>query len=214
MTEIARPDATDGVAGEGPLTATGRVPGRKGMDTRRRLLEEVERLCVNVPYHHVTVSQVAAAADTSAATFYHYFPDVASAAAEVATVHFTHLEPVVALANEIATFGPDRERCRRFVGEFMDFWAARPGLLEALIIADPDGDPTYFRVLHRAVASLSSALAPAVHVGHGLGVAGALVMMLSHATARRAGFARDGVPSDELADSLTTVVHATLSATD
>lgn len=196
----------------GPLTATGRVPGPKGMDTRRRLLEEVERRCISVPYHHVTVSEIASAAQTSAATFYHYFPDVPSAAAEVAEAHFTHFSAVVALAEHIAAEGPSADYCRRLVVDFMQFWEPRPGLLEALIIADPEGDPTYFRVLHHAVARLSAALAPAVPVGHHLGVAGALVMMLCHATARRQGFARDGVPADALVDSLTTVVHATLTA--
>ena len=194
-----------------PRTATGRVPGPRGMDTRRRLLEEVERRCIHIPYHHVTVTEIAAAAETSAATFYHYFPDVPSAAAEVAEAHFADFAPVVALAEHIAAAGPNENDCRQLVAEFIRFWEPRPGLLEALIIADPEGDPTYLRVLHHAVARLSAALAPAVPVGHKLGVAGALVMMLCHATARRQGFARDGVPPDALADSLAVVLHAALT---
>jgi AcrR family transcriptional regulator len=194
------------------LTTTGRVPGRRGMETRRRLLEEVERRCLVVHHRHITVNEIAKAAETSAATFYHYFPDVAAAAAEVAANHFQRFDVVLERAQAVIDHKGDLVTCRAFVDEFFAFWERRPGLLEAIIVASPDDDPRFFRVLLTALSALTNVLAQGVTEGHPSGVAGSLVMMLSQAAARRDGFARDGVPFEALVDSQARVLHATLHA--
>lgn len=194
------------------LTATGRVPGRRGMKTRQRLLDEVERRCIGSHYGTISVAEIAQAADTSAATFYHYFPDVAAAAAEVAANHLVEFDSVLALAHEVVVREGDLEACQALVEAFFAFWEDRSGLLEAIVVASRDEDPRFFKVLLRALVSLTNTLSEAVNEGHPAGVAGSLVMMLSHAAARRDGFARDGVPFDALVDSQARVIHATLTA--
>lgn len=196
-----------------PLTATGKVPGRKGMQTRRRLLEEVERRCVRSHYATISVAEVAQAADTSAATFYHYFPDVAAAAAEVATEHLAEFGAVEALAQAVVESGGALLECTAFVEAFFEFWAERPGLIEAIVIASRDEDPRFFKVLLRALFSLTNTLAKGVTAAPPTGTAGSIVMMLSHAAARRDGFARDGVPYRDLVESQAFVLHRALTAT-
>jgi AcrR family transcriptional regulator len=194
-----------------PLTATGRTPGPKGMKTRRRLLEEVERRCVRSHYGTISVAEIAQAADTSAATFYHYFPDVAAAAAEVASIHLAQFDAVEDLARDVVDNHGEFDACKSFVRAFFDFWADRPGLIEAIVIASRNEDPRFFKVLLRALVSLTNTLAHGVTSGHAKGTAGSLVMMLSHAAARRDGFARDGVPLDELIASQAFIIHRALS---
>lgn len=192
------------------LTATGRVPGRKGMETRQRLLEEVERRCMAAHYSTITVAEIATAADTSASTFYHYFPDVAAAAAEVVTLHLVEFDSVLDLARAVVDAQGELGACRELVEAFFDYWEPRPGLIEAIVVASRVEDPRFFKVLLHALFSLTQTLAESVHAGDPTGVAGSLVMMISHAAARRDGFARDGVPLDALIDSQARILHATL----
>jgi AcrR family transcriptional regulator len=192
------------------ITATGRVPGRKGMETRLRLLEEVERRCLVVHHSSISVGDIAKATGTSPATFYHYFPDIAAAAAEVATNHLAEFESVLDCARSVVVNRGDYRSCRELVEAYFSFWEDRPGLLEAIVVASRDEDARFFRVLLRGLVSLTNTLAVAVPAGHASGVAGSLVMMLSQAAARRDGFERDGVDLESLIDSQARILSASL----
>ena len=67
----------------------GRVPGRRGIATRRRLLDCTAQLLGKTSYRDIKVIDIAREAGTSPATFYQYFPDVEQA--------------VLVLAEELAT---------------------------------------------------------------------------------------------------------------
>ncbi|WP_308280497.1 hypothetical protein [Williamsia sp. DF01-3] len=108
-------------------------------------------------------------------------------------------------------------RCRRkdyqeFVTLFYEFWSGRRGLLETIVAAEVDEDPRYFRVLLRLMMSVTYALAPAVRTGHAVGVAGSLVVMLTSSAARVDGFARDGVPFDDLVSAQVLILRASLQS--
>ena len=75
-----------------------------------------------------------------------------------------------------------------------------------------DEDPRYFRVLLRLMMSVTYALAPAVRTGHAVGVAGSLVVMLTSSAARVDGFARDGVPFDDLVSAQVLILRASLQS--
>ncbi|MGZ6496977.1 MAG: TetR/AcrR family transcriptional regulator, partial [Actinomycetota bacterium] len=62
----------------------GRVPGRRGLATRDRLLECTGDLLEKGSYRDLKVIDVARCAGTSPATFYQYFPDVEAAVLELA----------------------------------------------------------------------------------------------------------------------------------
>src|SRR3954464_8722524 len=66
---------SDGAAA--PLRAVdGRVPGRRGLATRQRLLECTVDLLATTPYRDLKVTDITRAAGTSRATFYQYFVDI------------------------------------------------------------------------------------------------------------------------------------------
>jgi AraC-like DNA-binding protein len=59
-----------------PRAADGRVPGRRGLATRQRLLDHVAEMLAAGSYRDLRVVDVARSAGTSPATFYQYFADV------------------------------------------------------------------------------------------------------------------------------------------
>jgi AcrR family transcriptional regulator len=181
------------------------------METRKRLLEEVERRCIATHYRDITVAEIARAADTSAATFYHYFPDVGAAAAEVATAHLRKFDSVLDLAAGVVSNKGDLRSCRELAQAFVSFWDARRGLLDVIEIASADEDPRFFAPLYQAFHALTDTLAEGVRSGHPVAVAGALVMMLSHTTARQDAFAVSKVGRYHLIEALALVLHATLA---
>ncbi|WP_043470843.1 TetR/AcrR family transcriptional regulator, partial [Kitasatospora sp. MBT66] len=65
-------------------TVDGRVAGRRGQETRQKLLDCLREMLSTSPYRDVKVIDVARMAGTSPATFYQYFPDVEGAVLEIA----------------------------------------------------------------------------------------------------------------------------------
>lgn len=65
-------------------TVDGRVAGRRGQETRQKLLDCLSEMLSSSPYRDVKVIDVARRAGTSPATFYQYFPDVEGAVLELA----------------------------------------------------------------------------------------------------------------------------------
>src|SRR3984893_12498691 len=64
----------------GSIAATdGRVPGRRGLATRQRLLECTSELLTSTPWRSIKVIDIARQAGTSPATFYQYFENVEQA---------------------------------------------------------------------------------------------------------------------------------------
>jgi AcrR family transcriptional regulator len=198
-------------AGREGTTATGMVPGRKGQVTRARLLAEVEKHCVATHHRNVTVNDIAEAAGTSPATFYHYFADIPTAVAEVATNQLADFDEVLHLAREVVRRDADMDSCREFVAGYFAFWESRPGLLQALSESSVDEDPRFFRVLLRALFALQHSLAPVIRSGHPIGMAGSLIVMMTQSAARRDGFLRDGVPYADLLDSQARILCAALA---
>jgi AcrR family transcriptional regulator len=195
----------------GGLTASGIVPGRKGRRTRERLLAEVERRCLLVSHRTITVAQIAQAAGTSSATFYHYFPDIATAAAEAASAQLKQFDAVIASATEVVQSDASESACRAFVEAFFQYWDTRPGLLQAVATTPVEESPAFLRVLSDALAKLAKALAPAAGTGRqGMAVAGSLILMMSSGTARRIQFEGGGVSLETLIDAQAHVVHRVL----
>ena len=76
MARSDTPSTTRG-ARSAPLRAVdGRVPGRRGLATRKRLLECTIELLAKTPYRDLKVTDITRAAGTSPATFYQYFVDL------------------------------------------------------------------------------------------------------------------------------------------
>ena len=111
--------AVEPQGGEGELRAAdGRVPGRRGLATRQKLLACAADMLRASSYRDLKVVDIAREAGTSPATFYQYFPDVESA--------------VLALADEMVTSGVHR------FAEIVTggAWKGKPGYAAAEELAD------------------------------------------------------------------------------
>ena len=197
-------------AAEDLRAVDGRVPGRRGMATRRRLLDALAGMLETTSYRDLKVVDVARAAGTSPATFYQYFPQVEAG--------------VLALAEELADEG-GRELRDLVAGHawegaaavdtvlgiadgFLSFWERHRALLSVIDLAALDGDQRFRALRTRLLSGVSQALEAAVAGACGAGrlpvdthpraVAYVLTAMLAHVAAHRPGLEDSGVPAEQL----------------
>jgi AcrR family transcriptional regulator len=202
-----------------PRAADGRVPGRRGLATRQRLLECTTEMLRTSSYRDLKVVDIAREAGTSPATFYQYFPDVESA--------------ILVLADEMVTTGVERfaavvaanawkgrtgyETAEALADTVLTFWAEHQPLLRVVDLATDEGDGRFANVRTRLLNDLNNALAAAArdhqHTGRGQAdvdpnaVAGVLVAMLAHVAAHRLGFEFWGVRTADLRTTMARIIY-------
>jgi AcrR family transcriptional regulator len=195
---------------EDPRAVDGRVPGRRGMATRRKLLDALATMIRTTPYRELKVVEIARAAGTSPATFYQYFPQVEAG--------------VLALAEEVAEQGGRDLRAlvtgHDWEGQaaldtvlgvadgFLSFWERHRALLSVIDLATLDGDQRFRALRTQLLSGVSQALEDAVAAARDHGrvpadtqpraVAYVLTAMLAHVAAHRPGLEDSGVPAEQL----------------
>ena len=207
------------MSGEASLVRAtdGRVPGRRGIATRGRLLACTAELLSSTSYRDIKVIDIAREAGTSPATFYQYFADVEQA--------------VLALAEELAADGAalaelvrgdwrgDRamETSRGIVKGFLDFYEEHRAVFRVVDLATEEGDLRFQRLRTRALSGITQAFVEVVgdlqHEGK-LGPevdptasAYVLVSMLAHTAAHRYGFEFWGVRTATLSEHVARFIH-------
>src|SRR4051812_47535411 len=94
-----------------PLRAVdGRVPGRRGLATRQKLLDCTIALLAKTPYRDLKITDITRAAGTSPATFYQYFVDLEAVLLAVAEQTAEEGRELVALISDRPRKGAGRER--------------------------------------------------------------------------------------------------------
>ncbi len=195
---------------EGLRAADGRVPGRRGMATRERLLEHTSALLATTTYRDLKVVDIAREAGVSPATFYQYFPDAESA--------------VLALADRLIGEGGERltrpfrnatwegrsayETCEDLAAAFLEFWAEHSSLMAVIDLAALEGDQRFrdsrthllskFTLLAEQVISDQQQLGFAPADLNPMATAVVLVSMLAHVAAHQYGIGGAGVRTDDL----------------
>ncbi len=198
----------------------GRVPGRRGLATRARLLDSTRDLLTTTSYRDLKVVDVARAAGTSPATFYQYFPDAESA--------------VLALADDLV--GESRERltrpvrdatwsgrgayetCDRIAGTFLEFWDEHRPLLAVIDLAATEGDLRFRELRVRLLSSFTEATVAAVESQRRVGrlpadldptaTASVLVAMLAQVSGHHYGIERYGTTTDEIRRAMARLLYS------
>ena len=204
------------------LRATdGRVPGRRGQATRRKLLDTTAALLETTSYRTVKVIDIAREAGTSPATFYQYFADVEQAVLVLA-------EEVARDAVQLTEFvrgdwSPEASdaTARAVVERFMDFWEGHRAVLRVVELATEEGDLRFQRLRVRALNTLTESLRETIAELQErqqlpadvdpFATAGVLVSMLAHVGSHRYGFEFWGIRTASLVDSLTGILHWTVT---
>ena len=109
--------------------ADGRVIGARASQTRQRLLDATEKLLVERGVLNLTVVDVTRAAETSPATFYQYFTDVADAI-KALSVQVSRVQAEILPYFEQSFAGDDgHERALAAVEAFVEFWETNKAVL-------------------------------------------------------------------------------------
>jgi AcrR family transcriptional regulator len=201
-----------------PRAADGRVPGRRGLATRQRLLECTASMLQSTSYRDVKVIDIARDAGTSPATFYQYFPDVEAAIlvlAEQMTEDGRRLATLIRNSSWRGRAGVDT--ATRLCDAFLEFWDEYRSILRVMDLATEEGDRRFHQIRTRLLNEVNVALTEVIAQFQAAGrhaddldptaTAAVLVSMLAHVAAHQYGFEFWGIRTKDLRDSMARQIH-------
>ena len=200
-------------------TVDGRMPGRRGQETRRRLLEVTADMLRTGSYRDLAVVDIAREVGVSPAAFYQYFPDVETA--------------IFFIADHIADEG--RERLTRLVTDidlettegaealaegFLDLWRDYDAIFRVLDLGAAERDARFQSRRTQLLSGPTAALQDVITAQQASGalshtidpaaVAATLTSMLAHVAAHRRGLREWGVAREDLVASMGRLVALSL----
>ncbi|CAL9493045.1 hypothetical protein SUDANB15_03259 [Streptomyces sp. enrichment culture] len=199
-------------------TVDGRVAGRRGQETRQKLLDCLSEMLSSSPYRDVKVIDVARKAGTSPATFYQYFPDVEGAVLELAEQTAAESGGLAELLEGRSWAGKSGwQTAQELVDGFLEFWRKNDAILRVVDLGAAEGDKRFYKIRMKVLNSVNNSLADSVAALQAKGridkdvnpaaIAGSLVTMLAAAASHQKGFSSWGVKQAELKPSLALLVH-------
>ncbi|WP_437097059.1 TetR family transcriptional regulator [Streptomyces sp. enrichment culture] len=199
-------------------TVDGRVAGRRGQETRQKLLDCLSEMLSSSPYRDVKVIDVARRAGTSPATFYQYFPDVEGAVLELAEQTAAESAGLAELLEGRSWAGRSGwQTAQELVDGFLEFWRKNDAILRVVDLGAAEGDKRFYKIRMKVLNSVNSSLADSVAALQAKGrvdkdvnpaaIAGSLVTMLAAAASHQKGFSSWGVKQAELKPNLALLVH-------
>jgi AcrR family transcriptional regulator len=204
-----------------PHTALdGRPLGKRGTETRRRLLDATRDLLETHGIRDLRVVEIARAVGTSPATFYQYFRDVEAAVLALAAEVGDEVRPLTDLVGPPWWDAGSLDRARALVDGFVTYWDRHRPVLRTRNLAAQEGDVRFREV---RAATLSEFIAGfRAQIEHGR-AAGAIPASMSSAAAaaalvalieRMAAFHHDlepmGITRADLVETTAHIIHQTV----
>lgn len=201
--------------------ADGRVPGRRGQATRRKLLDATAELLAEAGYRDLKVVDIARTAGTSPATFYQYFPDVESAIlllAEELAQDGSDLAEVVREGSWTGKAGYDTAHA--LVDAFLDFWEEHRTVLSVVDLAIAEGDGRFRGIRNEVLQPATVALADVMdeladrhpEFVESRAQAAVLVSMLAHVAEHQHGLAAWGAARAAARESMARIIYWSVTA--
>ena len=193
----------------------GRVPGRRGLATRKRLVECTIKLLGSTPYRDLKVTDITRAAGTSPATFYQYFVDIESIMLAVA-------EQVAEEGRQLATLISGHSwkgsagvgSAEGLVDGFLEFWRDHRSTLRVVDLLSTEGDKRFRHQRVLMLNAMTKALAAEIETVQGAesgvdptAMAGALIGMLVNLAGHRAGFEAWDIRFDEVREAMVRLIY-------
>jgi AcrR family transcriptional regulator len=192
----------------------GRVPGRRGRQTRDRLLDATAELLATRSYRDVKVVDIARQVGTSPATFYQYFPGVEAAVQLLARRVVEDGAGLVTLVSGRSWRGRDAwEASLGLVDVFLDFWQENVAVLRVIDLAIVEGDRRFRGIRDDLLGPVTDELAEAIadrrdaDADEARAEAAILVSMLAHVAEHRAGGAAGDAPLEAVRRRMAEHVH-------
>jgi AcrR family transcriptional regulator len=187
----------------------GRLPGRRGQATRRRLLDCTAELIATTPWRSITVIDIARRAGTSPATFYQYFENVEQAILVLAEDLTSGAEALARLVD--GDWSPEAAwatACRVVEG-FNRYWEDNRSVFRVVELATEEGDLRFQGLRVRALNAVTVTLARVISAtgrrspagDDPMVVAATLISMFAHVAAHRYGYEFWGIRTTSMADS-------------
>jgi len=148
-----------GQLGGRALRQQGRPLGPRALKTRQRLLDATAKLLAERSVLDISVVEIARLAETSPATFYHYFKDVETAALLLAEQAARETPAMLELIDASWRGSEGLETARRVVSAFMDHWDAHHAVLLIRNLSADKGDRRFQAVRRDALAPVLEHLA-------------------------------------------------------
>jgi AcrR family transcriptional regulator len=144
----------------------GQSIGRKGAESRRRLLDATRDLIAVEPAHKLTASAIARAAGLASQTFYLYFKDIdeallalsLEAGSDMADVHDS-------LAADWRSAAPVAH-AKRFIDAFTAYWDRHRAILTVRNYLSDSGHPDFLTVRQETAMPLIRAIADRILAAH------------------------------------------------
>lgn len=192
----------------------GRVPGRRGLATRKRLVECTIKLLASTPYRDLKVTDITRAAGTSPATFYQYFVDIESILLAVAEQAADDGRQLTALISGRPWKGAAAlTSAEEFVDGFLEFWRDHRSTLRVVDLLSTEGDKRFRHQRVLMLNPMTKALAAEIAQVHSEGdvepnaMAGALVGMLVNLAGHRGGFEAWDIRFDDVREAMVRLVY-------
>ena len=210
---------------EDTRASDGRIPGRRGLATRTRLLNCTAQLLDTMSYREIKVIDIAREAKTSPATFYQYFPDIESAVLALAEATNFDTAPLSAMVRDASWRGAKSyDNALGLVDALIDFWENHRAILRVVDLLVAEEDLRFRAVRHRLLNDLAIAMTEVIASAQGVPVkresieqrvptatAGVLVAMLANVATHRYTYEFWGIPTAELRRSMADIVYTSLT---
>jgi AcrR family transcriptional regulator len=192
----------------------GRALGRRGAQTRLRLLEATARLLEDNGLRELRVVDIARAVDLAPATFYQYFGDVEAAVLALSAV----VGEQTASLNELVARpwdGPEGlDVVRTIVEDFIANWDRHRAVLRTRNLAAQEGDDRFRAVRNDALRPLTEGIAAKVAARTDPGVspyaaAAAMVAMLERMAAFHTELEAYGTTRADVVETTARILHRT-----
>lgn len=197
--------------------ADGRIPGRRGRQTRDRLLDATAAMLESRSYRDLSVVEIARSVNTSPATFYQYFSDVEAA---ILVLAGRMVEDGAALREVVVQAEWSGKNARgaaeQLVDAFLEFWRTHSAVLRVVDLAIAEGDQRFRAIRNELLGPVTEALRDAAaDLGRSdydpSAIGAVLVSMLAHVAEHQHGLRSWGVGLDAVRDTMIGVVHWTVA---
>ena len=198
-----------------PLRAVdGRVPGRRGLATRRKLIDCTIALLATTPYRDLKVTDITRAAGTSPATLYQYFVDLQDVLLAVAEQTTEEARQLVGLISDQQWKGAAGVRSAEgLVDGFIEFWRLHRPTLRVVDLLSTEGDRRFRHQRVLMLNAITKSLAEEIRRLNpndkldAMAMAGVLVGMLAQVAGHQSGFEAWDIKFGDVREAMIRLVY-------
>jgi AcrR family transcriptional regulator len=205
---------------DNPVALDGRALGRRGAQTRRRLLDATTALLETHGIRDLRVVDIAREVGSSPATFYQYFRDVEEAVLALTLEAGDELAPLVALLDPPWEAPGGLDNARALVDGFVDYWDRHRAVLRTRNLAAQEGDERFRDIRNRTLGDFMAALTAKIAGARDAGrvveemspvaASAALVALIERMAAFHRELEQLGISRVDLVETTARIIHQTV----